>query len=96
MQVLMLVTCRQNRIHFDLESSALEDEILTLQNDVEIKASQTSAQPGEYVVFWKLLVEKYPNLRRRALNSFWINLFVRVYFLTHENHQVQEQINHDR
>lgn len=54
---------------FDLESSALEDEILTLQNDIEIKARSTSAQPGEHVVFWKLLVvEKYPNLRRCALN----------------------------
>ena len=54
---------------FDLESSALEDEILTLQNDIEIKARSTSAQPGEHAVFWKLPVEeKYPNLRRCALN----------------------------
>jgi len=28
---------------FDLESSTLEDEILTLQNDIEIKARSTSA-----------------------------------------------------
>ena len=54
---------------FDLESSALEDEILTLQNNIEIKARSTSAQPGEHAVFWKLPVEeKYPNLRRCALN----------------------------
>ena len=54
---------------FNLESSALEYEILTLQNDIEIKARSTSAQRGEHVVFWKLLVEeKYPNLRRCALN----------------------------
>ena len=53
---------------FDLESSALEDEILTLQNDIEIKARSTSAQPGEHEVFWKLpMQEKYPNLRRYAL-----------------------------
>jgi len=40
-----------------------------LQSDIEIKARSTSAQPGEHVVFWKLLVEeKYPNLRRCALN----------------------------
>nr|XP_055065219.1 general transcription factor II-I repeat domain-containing protein 2A-like [Misgurnus anguillicaudatus] len=54
---------------FDLKSSDLEDEILTLQNDIEIKARSTSAQPGEHVVFWNLLAEeKYPNLRRCALN----------------------------
>ena len=54
---------------FDLESSALEDEILTLQNNIEIKARSTSAQPGEHAVFWNLLVEeKYPNLRRCSLN----------------------------
>ena len=35
---------------FDLESSALEDEILTLQNDIEIKAGSTSVQPGEHSV----------------------------------------------
>ena len=45
----------------NFESSVLEDEILTLQNDIELKARSTSAQPGEHVVFWKLLVqEKYP------------------------------------
>ncbi|XP_077361592.1 SCAN domain-containing protein 3-like [Festucalex cinctus] len=54
---------------FDMEISALEDEILTLQNDIEMKARSTFAQPGEHVKFWKLLVEeKYPNLRRCALN----------------------------
>lgn len=54
---------------FDLESSAVEDEILTLQNDIELKARSTAAQPGEHGVFWNLLTEqKYPNLRRCALN----------------------------
>lgn len=54
---------------FGFESSILEDEILTLQNDIAIKARSTSAQPGEHVMFWILLVaEKYPNLRRCALN----------------------------
>jgi len=40
----------------------LVDVILILQNDFEIKARSTSAQPGEHVVFWisKLLVaDKY-------------------------------------
>ena len=30
----------------------LGDEILTVQNDLEIKARSTSAQPGEHIVFW--------------------------------------------
>jgi len=58
----------------------LGDEILTLQNDFEVKARSTSAQPGEYVVFWlsKLLVaDKYPNLRC-ALNL--TPLFGSTYF----------------
>ena len=39
----------------------LVDVILILQNDFEIKARSTSAQPGEPVVFWisKLLVAEY-------------------------------------
>jgi len=54
---------------FDMESSALEDEILTLQNEIEIKARSTSGQPEEHVVFWKLVVaDKCPNLRSGALN----------------------------
>jgi len=54
---------------FNSESSALEDEVLTLQNDIEIRARSTSAQHGEHVVLWKLLVaEKHPNLRQCALN----------------------------
>lgn len=54
---------------FDLESSAVEDEILTLQNDIDIKARSTAAQPGEHGVFWNQLTgKKYPNLRRCALN----------------------------
>ena len=55
----------------DLEISALGYEILlTLQNDIEIKARSTSHQSGEHVVFWKLpvAVKKHPNLRRYALN----------------------------
>jgi len=48
----------------DTESSALGDETLTLQNDIEIKARSTSGQPERHVVFWKLLVtDKCPNLR---------------------------------
>jgi len=54
---------------FDMESSALEGEILTLQNEIEIKARSTSGQPEEHVVFWKLVVaDKCPNLRSGALN----------------------------
>jgi len=30
----------------------LGDEILTLQNDLDIKVRSTSAQPDEHVVFW--------------------------------------------
>ncbi|CAL9685305.1 unnamed protein product [Knipowitschia caucasica] len=52
---------------FHLEKSALEDEILMLQNDIELKAR--SAQLGHHVQLWKLLVEeKYHNVRRCALN----------------------------
>ena len=54
---------------FDMESSAVENEIITLQNDIVVKAKSTSAQPGEHITFWELLLEeKYPNLRRCALN----------------------------
>lgn len=51
---------------FDLDCSAVENEILTLQNDIEIKSRAT---PGMNREFWNLLLEqKYPNLRRCALN----------------------------
>jgi len=75
--LLMLVTLPPKSL-FDLESSALEDWILTLQNDIQIKSRSTSAQPGEHAVLWKiLLAQKYHNLRRCTLtldSSFWINL----------------------
>jgi len=50
----------------NLERSALKDEILTSQTDIEIIARSTSAlKLGEHLGFWKLQVaEKYPNLRR--------------------------------
>ncbi|XP_060799461.1 zinc finger BED domain-containing protein 5-like [Neoarius graeffei] len=51
---------------FSLDSSAVENEILTLQNDIEIKCRATPGITGE---FWNLLLEeKYPNLRQCALN----------------------------
>ncbi|KAJ3595182.1 hypothetical protein NHX12_004486 [Muraenolepis orangiensis] len=51
---------------FDLDSSAVENEILTLSNDIDIKSSTTPGTSGQ---FWNLLLEqKYPNLRRCALN----------------------------
>lgn len=54
---------------FDLERDAIENEILKLQNDIVMKAKSTSAPPGKHAAFWELLLdEKYPNLRRCALN----------------------------
>ncbi|KAK1906290.1 EPM2A-interacting protein 1 [Dissostichus eleginoides] len=56
----------------DLDSSAVENEMLTLSNDIDIKSSTTPGTSGQ---FWNLLLEqKYPNLRRCALNLtalFW-------------------------
>ena len=52
---------------FALESSALEDEILTRLCKMTLRSKPD--QPGEHALFWKLLMEeKYPNLRRCALN----------------------------
>ena len=51
----------------NLDSSAVEDEIIKLQNDIEIKSRAT--QLGTKGEFWELLMsEKYPNLRRCAMN----------------------------
>ncbi|KAJ8346319.1 hypothetical protein AAFF_G00215060 [Aldrovandia affinis] len=51
---------------FHLNSPAVENEIITLQNDIEIKSRATQGMKGE---FWELLLqEKYPNLRRCAMN----------------------------
>ncbi|XP_049444494.1 general transcription factor II-I repeat domain-containing protein 2-like [Epinephelus fuscoguttatus] len=51
---------------FQLDSSAVEIEILTLQNDIEIKSRATPGMKGD---FWNLMLEnKYPNLRSCALN----------------------------
>ena len=51
---------------FSLDGSAVENEILTLTNDIELKARATPGISGE---FWNLLLEeKYPSLRQCALN----------------------------
>ncbi len=51
---------------FHLDTWAVENEILTLQSDMEIKSRATSGSKGD---FWHLLLEqKYPNLRRCAFN----------------------------
>ncbi|XP_049331881.1 zinc finger BED domain-containing protein 5-like [Astyanax mexicanus] len=51
---------------FSLDASAVENEILTLQNDIEIKSRATHGISDE---FWNLLLkEKYPSLRQCALN----------------------------
>ncbi|CAH2297031.1 general transcription factor II-I repeat domain-containing 2A [Pelobates cultripes] len=51
---------------FELDNSAVESEILTLQNDIEMESRATPGKKGD---FWNLLMEqKYPNLRRWALN----------------------------
>lgn len=51
---------------FHLDNTAVENEILTLQNDIEIKSRATSDTNGE---FWNLLTEqKYHNLRKCAFN----------------------------
>ncbi|RXN38679.1 general transcription factor II-I repeat domain-containing 2A-like protein [Labeo rohita] len=51
---------------FHLDNSAVENEILTLQNDIEIKSRATPGMTGQ---FWNLLPEqKYHNLRICAFN----------------------------
>ena len=51
---------------FSLDGSAVENEILTLTNDIELKARATPGISGE---FWNLLLEeKYPSLRQCTLN----------------------------
>ena len=50
----------------NLDSSSVEDEIITLQNDIEIKSRAT--KQGTKGEFWGLLMpEKYPNLRKCAM-----------------------------
>jgi len=74
----------------------LGDEILTLQNDFEIKVRSTSAQPDEHVVFWISTGGGWVSQSQMRLEpdcSVWINLFLRVRFLAHEHHKVQVQIN---
>ena len=52
----------------NLDSSSVEDEIITLQNDMGIKSRATKL--GTKGGFWELLMpEKYPNLRRCAMNT---------------------------
>lgn len=47
---------------FQMETTALENEILSLQNDIHMKSRATMGQE-----FWELLLEeKYPNIRRCA------------------------------
>lgn len=51
---------------FNLDSCAVENEILTLKNDIELKSRAT---PDMNVQFWNLMQkEKYPNLRQTAEN----------------------------
>lgn len=51
---------------FNLDSGAIENEILTLNNDIELKSRAT---PDTNVQFWNLMQkEKYPNLRQTAKN----------------------------
>ena len=60
---------------FLLDTTAVEKEILTLQNDVQMKSRASTDMKGE---FWRLLSEeKYPNIRRCAflpVSPIWINL----------------------
>lgn len=52
---------------FQLDRTIWETEILTLQNDIKLKSRTTTEMKEE---FWELLLEeKYPNIRRCALNS---------------------------
>lgn len=51
---------------FQLDTTIAETEILTLQNDIQLKSRATTEMKEE---FWELLLEeKYPNIRRCALN----------------------------
>ena len=89
--------CHQSQISFCLGKlrSWGWDSDKTLQNDIEIKARSTwwacivleTIDGGEVSQSQKMCLE--PD------GSFWINLFERVCFLAHENHQVQVQINND-
>ena len=57
---------------FHLNSSGVEDEILTLQADIQLKARAHGQQ------FWNLLTEgKYPNMRKCAtfLTALFVSLF---------------------
>jgi len=79
---------------FDLESSALEDEILTLRSEpdqhlLKLGSMQCSGNYGG---------GEASQSQRKCLeldSSFWINLFVQLCFLSLENHQDQVQISSD-
>lgn len=46
---------------FHLDTCAVENEVLTLQSDIEVKSRETSDSKGD---FWHLLLEqKYPHLK---------------------------------
>ncbi|KAJ8361898.1 hypothetical protein AAFF_G00414080 [Aldrovandia affinis] len=51
---------------FHLDTTAVENEILTLQNDIQMKSRATNEMKGE---FWELLLEKYPNIMSALFGS---------------------------
>ena len=68
---------------FQLDITAVKNEMLSLQNDIEMKSRAST----EREKIWKLLLEeKYPNIKRCAfyiLSCFGSNFFIIfMYFLT--------------
>ena len=67
---------------FQLDTIIAETEMFALQNDVQLKSRTTTVMKEE---FWELLLEeKYPNIRRCALNLSTLvgSTSVSLYFLT--------------
>lgn len=75
---------------FHLDSSAAENLILTLQNDIDIKSRATPGMVLEHTARTKV---SHP--RKMCLepdSPLWINLYLWFCFLSHENHQVQSTV----
>ncbi|KAJ8362371.1 hypothetical protein AAFF_G00378160 [Aldrovandia affinis] len=55
---------------FHLDTTAVENEILTLQNDIQMKSRATTEMKGE---LWELLLEeKYPNIMSALFGSTYL------------------------
>jgi len=64
---------------------------MPFQNDIEIKARSTSAQPREHAVFCELLVVEWRNVPISDVpwtGQLFLDQLIWVCFLAHENHQL--------